>query len=450
MKKFLAVVKREYVQRVRTRMFVALTILGPVLLILFAVVPGLLFSLKVGGATRLAIVDETGDARLYERFRTTLLDELEDGSRPDLASSINANTRERVEQAGSSLTGSFAIERVDLNGRSLDEVRRDLNRRIAANELDGYVVLPADILQNPESQPAYYGRNVGDVITLSQIQERLNLAVNRQRLIMAGVDEERLQALSQPVELETYSVNEKGEAGERDSGAGFLMVFLVGFSIYLTILMYGQVILGAVVEEKETRIAEVLFSSVNSFPLMMGKLIGVSLVALTQLAIWGATLVAATAWLAGGSGAEGLNIPQLRPLFALYFLLFFLLGYFLYASIYALIGSMVTTTQEGGQLAMPVVLLLVFGFYLAFPVIRSPSSPLAFWVSMVPFFAPITMIIRIVSQTPPVWEIVLSLFIGLVTVMVLLWLTARIYRVGMLMYGKRATIPEVLRWLRHS
>ncbi len=119
MKKFLAVVKREYVQRVRTRMFVALTILGPVLLILFAVVPGLLFSLKAGGATRLAIVDETGDARLYERFRTTLLDEVEDGSRPDLASSINANTRERIEQAGSSLTGSFAIERVDLNGRSL-------------------------------------------------------------------------------------------------------------------------------------------------------------------------------------------------------------------------------------------------------------------------------------------------------------------------------------------
>jgi ABC-2 type transport system permease protein len=450
MSKFLAIVKREYVQRVRTRMFVALTILGPVMLVLFAVVPGLLFSLKTGGATRLAIIDETGDAKLYERFRTTLLDGDDFAGPPDVASSLNANTRERVEQAGSSLAGSFSTERVDLNGRSLDEVRRDLNRRIAADELDGYVVLPADILQNPESKPAYYGRNVGDVITQSQIQKRLNLAVNRQRLILAGVDEERLNALSRPIELETYPVNEKGEAGERDSGAGFLMVFMVGFAIYLTILMYGQVILGAVVEEKETRIAEILFSSVNSFPLMMGKLIGVSLVALTQLAIWGAAFVAATTWLLGASGVQDLKIPHLPPLFALYFLLFFLLGYFLYASLYALIGSMVTTTQEGGQLAMPVVLLLVFGFYLAFPVIRSPSSALAFWVSMVPFFAPITMIIRIVSQTPPLWEIVLSLFIGLVTVMLLLWLTSRIYRVGMLMYGKRATIPEVLRWLRHS
>ena len=449
MKKFFAVVKREYVQRVRTRMFILLTILGPVMLILFAVVPGLLFSMKVGEATRLAIIDESGDAKLYERFKTTLLDDVEDQP-PDIAASTNANTQERIEQAGSSLTGSYSFERVDLHGRSLEEVRRELNRRIAADQLDAYVVLPADILQNPESKPAYYGRNIGDVITRSQIQERLNLAVNRQRLILAGVDETRLNSLSQPVELETFPVNEKGEAGERDSGAGFLMVFLVGFAIYLTILMYGQVILGAVVEEKETRIAEILFSSVDSFPLMMGKLIGVSLVALTQLAIWGAAVVVAGAWFLRASGVEDLNIPQLRPLFAIYFLLFFLLGYFLYASLYALIGSMVTTTQEGGQLAMPVVLLLVFGFYLAFPVIRSPSSPLAFWVSMVPFFAPITMIIRIVSQTPPLWEIVLSLVIGFVTVLALLWLTARVYRTGMLMYGKRATIPEVLRWIRHS
>jgi ABC-2 type transport system permease protein len=449
MKKFLAVVRREYVQRVRSRMFVGLTILGPLLLILFSVVPGLLINIKTD-VTRLAVIDETDNAQLYERFRSALTEANTSSHRPDFAGSLNANTRERIEQAGNSMTGRFSTERVDSNGRSLEDVRRELNRRIAANELDGYVVLPADILQNADSKPAYYGRNVGDVITRSQIQERLNLAVNRQRLIIAGVDEQRLKSLSRPVELETYPVNEKGEAGERDTGAGFFLVFFVGFSIYLTILLYGQVILGAVVEEKETRIAEILFSSIDSLPLMMGKLIGVSLVALTQLGIWGATFVALTGWILGASGLQGLNMPHLPPLFAVYFVLFFLLGYFLYASLYALIGSMVTTTQEGGQLAMPVVLLLVFGFYLAFPVIRSPSSPLAFWASMVPFFAPITMIIRIVSQTPPVWEIALSLFIGLVTVIAFLWLTARIYRVGMLMYGKRATIPEVLRWLRHS
>ena len=111
---------------------------------------------------------------------------------------------------------------------------------------------------------------------------------------------------------------------------------------------------------------------------------------------------------------------------------------------------MVTTTQEGGQVALPILLLLITGFYLAFPVIRSPGSPLAFWVSMVPFFSPITMIVRIVTQTPPVWQILLSLGIGFTTVVLLMWLAARIYRIGMLMYGKRATIPEVARWIRQA
>jgi ABC-2 type transport system permease protein len=215
--------------------------------------------------------------------------------------------------------------------------------------------------------------------------------------------------------------------------------------------MYGQVVLGAVIEEKETRIAEILFSSIRSFPLMLGKLIGVSLVALTQFAIWGLALAAFSLYGAAALSGRGLpagfqlNIPA--SVYA-YLVLFFLLGYFIYATVYALVGSMVTTTQEGGQLAMPIILVLVMGFYMAFPVIRSPGSPFAFWVSLVPFFAPITMLIRIVTQTPPFWQIALSLVIGFATVGLLLWLAARVYRVGMLMYGKRATIPEVLRWIR--
>jgi len=131
-----------------------------------------------------------------------------------------------------------------------------------------------------------------------------------------------------------------------------------------------------------------------------------------------------------------------------YFFLFFVGGYFIYTAIYVLIGSMVTTAQEGGQLAMPVVFVLMGGLYMGFPVIRSPNSAFAFWVSMVPFFSPITMIVRILSQTPPTWQIILSLLVGGGTAILMLWVSSRIYRIGMLMYGKKATIPEVLRWVR--
>ena len=143
-----------------------------------------------------------------------------------------------------------------------------------------------------------------------------------------------------------------------------------------------------------------------------------------------------------------INLPKIAPSFLLYSFLFFLLGFYLYATLYAIVGAMVTTEKEGGQVALPVIFLLMIGIYISFPVIRSPNSAFAFWVSMVPFFSPITMLVRIVTETPPFWQIALSFLIGVGTVVLLVWLAARIYRTGMLMYGKRASIPEVLRWVR--
>lgn len=458
MNKFLAVVKREYVQRVRTKFFVIMTILGPLMLVVFTIVPGLLFSIKAGGDTRIAVIDQTEGARVYESIRRSLLKkDLEDENErtENSADSLNSNTKERAELAGKSLRGRFQVEQLRTDNRSIDDLRGELNARIGRDELDGYLVVPSDILENSESTTTYYGRNVGDVITRGQIEDRLNQAVRRERLVAQGVKEDQIENLSKPVDLVAYSVNEKGQEGAKDTGAGFVMVFIIAFLIYISVLMYGQVVLGAIVEEKETRIAEILFSSVRSSTLMVGKLVGVSLVALTQLGIWTLAFALLSLYGVGMLAAQGINvgdiaIPHLPASFFIYFFLYFVLGFFIYASIYVLIGSMVTTAQEGGQLAMPVVFLLMAGLYMAFPVIRAPNSPFAVWVSMVPFFAPITMMVRIVSQTPPLWQILLSLVIGASTVVLLLWLASRIYRIGMLMYGKRATIPEVMRWIRQQ
>ena len=171
--------------------------------------------------------------------------------------------------------------------------------------------------------------------------------------------------------------------------------------------------------------------------------------------LFGATLLALVAFAVFGVGmlvARGINTPDLhaQPLVLLYFVLFFLLGYFLYATIYALLGSIVTTAQEGGQLAVPVVFTLLAGLYLAFPVIRSPDSSFAFWISMVPFFSPITMVVRLVTQAPPFWQIALSLALDFSTVVLIMWVAGRIYRTSMLMYGKKASIPEIMRWIRQA
>src|SRR5438105_4073291 len=442
MRKFLAVVKREYVQRVRSRMFLVVTVAAPLMFALFTVVPTFIAGIKSGGPTRVAVVDETG--RMYERVRESLLsgpDEDEESAEAQAANAVNQNRSDRMKRAAAAGEQGYAVEQVQTGGRDIEEVKRHLNERVKGDELDGYLVVPPDVLTTGAVE--FYARNTGDLFTNGQIADRLTKAVREQRMVERNINPADMREITQPVKVKTKRVGEGREEAE-DTGQGFYLVFGVGFIIYLTILMYGQVVLGAVIEEKETRIAEILFSSIRSFPLMMGKLIGVSLVALTQLGIWAVAFVVLSTYVLGGSS---IGIPHVPPMMFAYFAVFFLMGYFIYATVYALVGSMVTTTQEGGQLALPVVLMLVAGLFLSFNIIRSPNSSLAFWASMFPFFAPITMLVRIVTETPPLWQIALSLVIGFATAVGLIWLTSRIYRVGMLMTGKKASIPEVWRWL---
>ena len=443
MRKFFAVVKREYIQRVRTKFFVVATILGPLMMAAFTIVPALMFGIKAGGPTRIAIVDQTG--KMYDRVARELTG---DRSAPNNAPTQNPNQppqltgtpKERLNQGGNSIQGNFAVEEVRLGGRSLAEVRRELDARVTKKDLDGYIILPPNLLK--DEQPEFSARNTADVFTQSRIENSISRAVRSQRLVENGIDEKRVEKMSEPVSLKTTGAGGKESKGE----SSFYLVFGLGLLIYMSVLLYGQFVLGAVIEEKETRIAEILFSSMRSFPLMMGKLIGVSFVALTQLGIWAMAFLGISVWAAGSSIA----IPHISPVLFLYFVLYFLMGYFIYATVYAVVGSMVTTTQEGGQLALPVVLMLVAGFYLSFSIIRSPNSSLAFWASMFPFFAPITMLVRIVTETPPLWQILLSLAIEVATVVGLMWVASRIYRVGMLMTGKKASIPEVWRWVRQA
>jgi ABC-2 type transport system permease protein len=444
MRKFLAIVKREYLQRVRSKMFILMTVLAPLVLSFFGIVPALIFQIQVGGPLRIAVVDETG--KLYQHLYDAISAEPTPVATPDVTEIQRGNSK-NVELAARAAT-NIALQSVPTAGRGIAEIRNDLERQVSAREINGYLFLPADLLNGGKAE--FFASNPGDVFTKRILQESLTRAVSEQRLMEANIDKKMIEELSRPVEMQNMRTGTGG--GQLDSGEGFLMVFAFGFVMYLTILLYGQVVLGAIIEEKETRIAEILFSSVRPFTLMIGKLVGVSLVALTQLTIWGIAFGAFILYGVNLLASRGMpmQIPAIPRIHYFYFALFFLLGYYVYSTMYAFVGAMVTTPQEGGQLAMPIVLVLVVGFYLFLPVSRSPDSSFAFWVSMLPFFAPITMMVRIATQTPPFWEIALSLIIGAVTVVFLVWMAARIYRIGMLMYGKKARISEVVRWVRQA
>jgi ABC-2 type transport system permease protein len=204
----------------------------------------------------------------------------------------------------------------------------------------------------------------------------------------------------------------------------------------------------SVLEEKNSRILEVLLSSASSTELMTGKLLGVGAVGLTQILVW----VVMAGVFAIPSMAMQMDLSELRvsPGVLAAFAVFFFLGYLLYSTIYAAIGAISTTEQEGQQLQFFIVIPLVLSVFMLSAVVRTPDAPAVVWMSMIPFFAPLLMYARIVIQTPPLWQIALSLFLLIATIIGILILCARIYRIGILIYGKRPTLPEILKWLKYA
>ena len=450
MRKFLAVVKHEYKKIVVKWTFLLGTLLFPVIGLGFAVIPAIIFSIK-GEPTRLVIVDQSNKIapRLRENLSTERLETKAREAAKDQMDGLTASQEEKMKRGAKQLASVFILIDFDTTGKTPEHIRQELNAQAAGDEIDAYLLIPADI-DAPDAKVEFRSRKTGDFVAGDTLRDALDEAVRSQRLADAHISEALLRDLSRNVDFESKSISEKGE--EKDSDTLFIASLVIGMMIYISLTIYGQVIMGAVVEEKETRIAEILFSSARPFTLMFGKLVGVGLAGLTQLAIWVGSLVAIIAFLATQTDSSEIvsSLPHVTPLMIAYVFIFFLVGFFIYSSIYALIGSMVTTVQEGGQFALPVIGLLLTGFYLCFAVIRDPNSSLSFWASIAPFVAPMTMPVRIMAEMPPFWQIALSILINCLAISGLVWLAARVYRIGMLMYGKRATIPEVLKWIRQA
>ncbi|MBI3758666.1 MAG: ABC transporter permease, partial [Deltaproteobacteria bacterium] len=259
-------------------------------------------------------------------------------------------------------------------------------------------------------------------------------------------DANRVNDLSRGIELDTIN-----RQGQREEGQTFFLTFGLIMAIYVSILVYGITVMRGVIEEKQWRIIEVLLSSVKPIELMLGKLIGIGLVGLTQFAVW-----ALTGSLLSVLGTMPLMrfvkvpLPSLSPMLMFFFVLYFILGYFLYATLYAMVGAIVSNEEDGQQMQIPVTMTIVIPIMISALVMQDPNSLSSTLLSFIPFFSPILMFMRISFQTPPAWQIVLSIVLNLATILALIWLAAKIYRVGVLMYGKRPSLPEVARWLKYS
>ncbi len=414
--KLWAVVRREYLERVRTKGFVIATVLGPAIMAAMMVIPA--FVARSGGKP-LKIAVLAADDSLGAAVESALRDLRVDGK-----------ARFEVESAG----GGAAAER-----------EAALRKATLEGRLDGYLLLPGDAVATAVA--SYYGRNVSNLGDLRTLERRVSDVLVSRRLASAGLDPARVKDLTKHLDLRTIRLSASGE--REDRGAAFFLAIILLMILYTSILMWGQLVMTSVIEEKSSRVVEVMASSLPSTRLLWGKLLGVGAAGLTQFLVW-ATSLGVISLAAAGPMVGSFKMPEVSPLVLVSFVLFFLLGFLFYAGLYAAIGSAVNTVQEAQNFVFPVIMPLIFGL-ICFPVVlESPDGAFAVTLSLLPFLTPLMMFLRIVVLTPPLWQIALGLALLVVAIVGAVWFAARVYRVGILMYGKKPTFPELMRWVRHT
>jgi ABC-2 type transport system permease protein len=433
------VIKREYLERVRQRSFIVLTLLLPAIMIGAFVIPAKLSSMKSSKTQRLVVVTST--AQFGEIVRQQLVAKPDDAT-GDAGKDKNKDGEEKDLDDDDKPGRDYAIE-VDSNASEAE--RTALRNRAISGDIDGYLWLSDDAVA--ARTVTYYGREASGFMEKSWLRDQLDRAILLRELAQRGVSGTQADELLKPVKLENVRLEAGKETKANDKGM-FFAIFAMVMLLYTAVIFYGVSVMRAVLEEKNSRVMEVLLSSATSTELMAGKLIGVGAVGLTQIIIWIVmTGVYALPALAASASTGEIQIP---PLTLAAFALFFLLGYLLFSSIYAAIGAVITSEQEGQQMQFVIILPLIISVFMMGPVMRAPDAPVAVWSSMVPFFSPVLMYLRIAVQPPPAWQIALSLALLVGTIAGMLVLCARIYRIGILMYGKRPTLPEIVKWLKYA
>ena len=417
MKIVLAVIRREYLQRVRNRWFILSTAGIPLLMIAGMAIPIIMEARSDARERVIVIVDQTG----------ALYDDVVEG-----------------------LGESFEVERVPYT----QDVIQELDERIAEGQIGGFLLLDDETMS--AGNAVFRGNENPGTVRRMRIQRAVVQSVLRSRLGETRSDEQGLDALLSGGDIQYVNLVEDGLAdGERE--AGMVAGFVGAFMLYMVILLYGVQVMRAVLEEKTTRIVEIIISTVKPWQLMLGKILGVGAVGLTQLAIWMlCLLLLATVGLPYLVVArpELLEVKELLDLLPIgggivLFLAFFVTGYFLYSSLYAAVAAMCSSDEEAQQSQLPVTMLLIVPMMFLAPTMEDPNGPLATWLSFVPFFSPVLMFPRYIGGAP-LWQVGLSLVLVALTVVAVAWVAGRIYRVGILMQGKRPTLPELMRWVRES
>src|SRR5579859_1920598 len=432
MRNIFLIARREYLERIRTRAFIIMTILIPVMMAGFLLGPGLLMNPMSHGARHLVVVASRPQTAESIREQLTKVQEQQN---KEIAES-KKKTLKRTSETPSDLT-------VDVDTNTSADERTALTQKVRNKQLDG-VVWATDEALAVEKIP-FITREASSFIQNAEIGVGVDRALHREALKAKGLSDQEIDKVLKRVELDPQDALGGGSANPQVT---FIASFIMVMILYMSVLLYGINVMRAILDEKTSRIMEVMLSIARPSEMMAGKILGVGAVGLTQVIIWIGTAVLFMAGnlVASADMLKGAISPQMLVAFAVYYLL----GFTLYSTIYAAIGAMVNSEQEAQQLQFLAVLPLAASLGIMFNVIQFPNSTIAVWASIFPLTSPLVMFSRIAVQMPPWPQIALSLGVMIVSIWGLVLLCGRIYRVGILMYGKKPTLPEIIKWLRYA
>ncbi len=410
------VIQREYLERVRTKAFIVSTIVVPAFIFLMIGLPAKLATMKASQAQRIVL------ATANEQFATTF----------DRQLAISA----RDNNVQYSLLAEL---------KTTEEERAALRQRLDAGKIDGFLWAPDDALA--ARKITYTGRSTSDFVGFAALRRALTQSTIERALSARGFSVEEVRSLQKPVELETIQFQAGKES--KQGGAGFIFAIGMALFLYMTLILYGVAVMRGVQQEKTSRIVEVLLASVTPKALMAGKIIGVGAVGLTQVIIWATAGAIFSVQGLVAMKAMGIELA-ISPVVMAFFPVFFVLGFLLNSASFAALGAAVSNDQDAQQFTFIVMAPIILSMLMMNLVIRQPSAPMSVFFSLFPFTAPILMYLRIAVQQPPWWQIGLCIALLCVTTWLMMSLCARIYRVGVLMYGKRPTLPEIIKWLKYA
>jgi ABC-2 type transport system permease protein len=425
------IAKREYLERVRTRSFLTMTLFIPLLMFGVTAVPTLLANRKSNETKHMVVV--TADRGTGEMIRSRI-EQRQEAEKSADKTEIKLGGKRELPPA------NFSVE---VSTNTSEAERAALKEKVKTKQLDAFLWATPDAIKAGKLD--FVTNDVSSFIENGVLDETVNEALHRSALKSKGLKDDEIESSLQSVEIAPQSPQGKGAPDPRTMFYATLGMVMV---MYVTVLLYGVNVMRSILEEKTSRIMEVMLSTASAKDLMAGKILGVGAVGLTQVGIWALTagIFSSGALVATAGIIKGVLSVKLL----LYFGVFFLLGYVLYSTLCAAVGSMVNSEQEAQQMQILVMMPLILSVIFIVNIFQHPSSPIAIFGSLFPFTAPLVMFARIALQSAPWQQIWISIAIMVATIYGMVVLCGRIYRVGILMYGKKPNLPEIMKWIKYA